>query len=135
MDSIERASTDEIRHLQLERLRWALRHAYASVAHYHRSFDACGAHPDDLRTLEDLRRFPFLTKQDFRDNYPFGLFAVPRQKLGANGSESAVKRMASELSHNVKAYVGISITVQTHEPGALERSMGKAKRILDRRLP
>ena len=81
MDSIERASTDEIRHLQLERLRWALRHAYAGVAHYHRSFDACGVHPDDLRTLEDLRKFPFLTKQDFRDNYPFGLFAVPRQNL------------------------------------------------------
>jgi phenylacetate-CoA ligase len=81
VDSIERASTDEIRHLQLERLRWTLRHAYESVAHYRLAFDACGAHPEDLRTLEDLHRFPFLTKQDFRDNYPFGLFAVPRQKL------------------------------------------------------
>ena len=77
----ERASTDELRALQLERLRWAVHHAYRNVEHYRRSFEARGAHPDDLRTLEDLARFPFLQKQDFRDNYPFGLFAVPREKV------------------------------------------------------
>ncbi|MGH8181367.1 MAG: phenylacetate--CoA ligase PaaK [Steroidobacteraceae bacterium] len=77
----ERASTDELRALQLERLRWSLHHAYRNVEHYRRSFAACGAHPDDLRTLEDLAKFPFLLKRDFRDNYPFGLFAVPREKV------------------------------------------------------
>jgi len=79
--SFERASVDEIRALQLERLRWAVRHAYENVGHYRRSFDASGVGPDDLRALEDLARFPFLRKQDFRDNYPFGLFAVPREKV------------------------------------------------------
>ena len=77
----ERASIDELRALQLERLRWAVHHAYRNVAHYRRSFDARGVHPDDLRTLADLARFPFLVKQDFRDNYPFGLFAVPREQV------------------------------------------------------
>ena len=77
----ERASTDELRSLQLRRLQWTLQHAYRNVGHYRRSFDARGAHPDDLRALEDLARFPFLSKQDFRDNYPFGLFAVPRERV------------------------------------------------------
>ncbi|MBW4051381.1 MAG: phenylacetate--CoA ligase [Proteobacteria bacterium] len=75
------AGRDELRSLQLERLRRAVHHAYRNVEHYRRSFDARGAHPDDLRDLEDLARFPFLSKQDFRDNYPFGLFAVPREKV------------------------------------------------------
>ncbi len=75
------AGPDELRSLQLERLRWAVHHAYRNVGHYRRSFDAYGAHPDDLRDLEDLARFPFLSKQDFRDNYPFDLLAVPREKV------------------------------------------------------
>ncbi|HXS22342.1 MAG TPA: phenylacetate--CoA ligase PaaK [Steroidobacteraceae bacterium] len=79
--SPERASTDQLRALQLERLQWTLHHAYRNVGHYRRSFDARGVHPDDLRGLEDLAGFPLLTKQDFRDNYPFGLFAVPREKV------------------------------------------------------
>lgn len=78
---LERASIDEIRSLQLERLRWAVWHAYRNVEHYRRSFAARGVHPDDLRTLTDLAKFPFLSKQDFRDNYPFGLFAVPREQV------------------------------------------------------
>jgi phenylacetate-CoA ligase len=77
----ERASRDELRSLQLERLRWAVDHAYRNVEHYRRSFDARGVHPDDLRALDDLAKFPFLSKQDFRDNYPFGLFAVPREQV------------------------------------------------------
>jgi phenylacetate-CoA ligase len=77
----ERASIDELRALQLERLRWSVHHAYQNVAHYRHSFDARGAHPDELRTLEDLAKFPFLEKRHFRDNYPFGLFAVPREKV------------------------------------------------------
>src|SRR5579872_5460440 len=80
-ESPERASIDQLRGLQLERLQRTLRHAYQNVAHYRRTFDARGAHPDDLRELNDLARFPFLSKQDFRDNYPFGLFAVPRERV------------------------------------------------------
>ena len=62
--SLERASQDELRAVQLQRLKWSLRHAYDNVEHYRRSFDAHGVHPDDLRSLDDLRRFPFLKKQD-----------------------------------------------------------------------
>jgi len=81
LEPIERASTDELRALQLERLQWSLRHAYDNVGHYRKAFDAAGVHPADLKRLEDLRRFPFLTKQDFRAQYPFGLFAVPRAQI------------------------------------------------------
>ncbi|NYT75738.1 phenylacetate--CoA ligase [Alcaligenaceae bacterium] len=78
---IETASRDEITALQLERLRWTLRHAYENVPHYRQAFDAKGVHPDDLHTLEDIHKFPCTTKDDLRRNYPFGMFAVPRQKL------------------------------------------------------
>ncbi|GAB4286917.1 MAG: phenylacetate--CoA ligase [Roseovarius sp.] len=81
LDPIEIASIDEIRALQLARLQWSLRHAYDNVAMYRQRFDAAGVHPDDLRTLGDLARFPFTTKQDLRDHYPFGLFAVPRERI------------------------------------------------------
>ncbi|MGB8328229.1 MAG: phenylacetate--CoA ligase PaaK [Steroidobacteraceae bacterium] len=81
LEPIERASQQELRALQLERLQHALRHAYERVAHYRRSFDAAGVRPEDLRQLEDLARFPFLTKEDFRTNYPFGLLAVPREQV------------------------------------------------------
>ncbi len=78
---IESASRDEISALQLERLKWSLRHAYDNVPHYRRTFNAKGVHPDDLRTLADLAKFPFTSKLDLRDNYPFGLFAVPRGQV------------------------------------------------------
>jgi phenylacetate-CoA ligase len=81
LDAIERASIDELRSLQLERLRWSLAHAYEHVGHYRAAFDAAGVHPDDLRELGDLARFPFTAKQDLRDNYPFGMFAVPREQV------------------------------------------------------
>ena len=81
LDPIETASRDELQALQLERLRWSLRHAYENVAHYRAAFDAAGVHPEDLRTLSDLARFPFTDKKTLRDNYPFGLFAVPREKV------------------------------------------------------
>ncbi|MDP1357439.1 phenylacetate--CoA ligase, partial [Klebsiella pneumoniae] len=61
--------------------RWSLQHAYDNVPHYRRAFDEKGVHPSDLRTLSDLARFPFTTKKDLRENYPFGMFAVPRQKV------------------------------------------------------
>jgi len=80
-EPIESASRDELEALQLQRLRWSLRHAYENVQHYRQTFEAAGVHPDDLRSHADLARFPFLIKQDFRDHYPFGLLAVPRQRV------------------------------------------------------
>jgi phenylacetate-CoA ligase len=81
LDHIETASRDEISALQLERLRWSLRHAYDNVAFYKKSFDDAGVHPDDLHDLSDLSKFPFTVKTDLRDNYPFGMFAVPQDQV------------------------------------------------------
>jgi phenylacetate-CoA ligase len=74
-------SAGELAALQLERLQWTLRHAYANVPFYTRKFDAAGVHPDDCRTLDDLAKFPFTTKQDLRGTYPFGMFAVPQNRV------------------------------------------------------
>lgn len=81
LDPIETASRDEISALQLERLKWSLRHAYDNVPHYRKSFDEAGVHPDDLGDLSDLSKFPFTVKADLRANYPFGMFAVPREQV------------------------------------------------------
>lgn len=81
LEPIERASRDELESLQLARLRGSLDHAYRNVPHYRAAFDAVGAHPGDVKSLADLSRFPFTTKQDLRDNYPFGMFAVPREQV------------------------------------------------------
>ncbi|KXB29812.1 MULTISPECIES: phenylacetate--CoA ligase PaaK [Dechloromonas] len=81
LEPIETASRDEISALQLERLKWSVRHTYDNVEPYRKKCEAKGVHPDDLKTLSDLSKFPFMTKLDLRDNYPFGLFAVPRNKL------------------------------------------------------
>lgn len=81
LDPIEIASRDEIETLQLKRLRWSLSHAYENVPHYKKAFDQVGVHPDDLTTLQDLEKFPFTYKDDLRQNYPFGMFAVPREKV------------------------------------------------------
>ena len=104
LDPIEIASRDEIATLQLDRLRWSLRHAYDNVAHYKASFDAAGVHPDDIRSLADLARVPFTSKQDLRANYPFGMFAVPRQQVarihassGTTGQPTVVGYTAADL--------------------------------------
>ena len=81
LEPIETASIDELRALQLERMQWTLQHAYANVPMYQQKFDAAGVHPDDLKSLEDLSKFPYTTKQDLRDNYPFGTFAVPMEEV------------------------------------------------------
>ena len=81
LDAAERASRDEIMSLQRERLAWSLRHAYENVPFYRQAFDKAGVHPSDLRDLSDLAKFPFTVKTDLRDHYPFGLFAVPKEKL------------------------------------------------------
>jgi phenylacetate-CoA ligase len=80
-DPIEIASRDEISALQLTRLQWTLAHVYKNVAHYKQAFNASGVHPDDLKTLDDLRKFPFTIKSELREKYPFGLMAVPREQL------------------------------------------------------
>src|SRR5229473_889627 len=81
MDAVERASRDEIIALQTKRLAWSLAHAYDNVTHYKKAFDRAGVHPKDFRQLSDLVSFPFTVKTDLRDNYPFNMFAVPREKL------------------------------------------------------
>jgi phenylacetate-CoA ligase len=81
LEPIERASRDEVQALQLQRLQWSLRHTYDNVAPFRAKCDAKGVHPDDLKQLSDLSLFPFMTKADLRDHYPFGLFAAPRDQI------------------------------------------------------
>jgi phenylacetate-CoA ligase len=81
LEPIEKASVDELRALQLERLRWSLKHAYEKVPHYRKAFDAAGVRPEDLKDLADLAKFPFTTKADLRANYPFGMFAAPMDDI------------------------------------------------------
>ena len=81
LDPIELASRDEISSLQLQRMKWSVRHAYNNVPFYKQKFDSVGVHPDHLVGLEDIKKFPLTTKQDLRDNYPFGMFAVPRSEV------------------------------------------------------
>ncbi|EAQ46975.1 MAG: phenylacetate--CoA ligase [Roseobacter sp. MedPE-SWde] len=106
LDAIEIASIDEIRAVQLERLKWSLRHAYDNVPMYKERFDAAGVHPDDLQQLSDLSKFPFTYKNDLRDNYPFGLFAVPREEIirlhassGTTGKPTVVGYTANDISN------------------------------------
>ncbi|WP_417475525.1 phenylacetate--CoA ligase PaaK [Leisingera sp.] len=106
LDPIEIASIDEIRALQLKRLQWSLRHAYDNVPMYKQRFDDAGVHPNDLQQLSDLAKFPFTYKNDLRDNYPFGLFAVPREQIlrlhassGTTGKPTVVGYTANDISH------------------------------------
>ncbi len=105
LEPIEMASRDELQALQLDRLKWSLRHAYRNVRHYREKFDAAGVHPDDVKTLEDLARFPFTTKQDLRENYPFGMFAVPDEEVvrvhassGTTGKPTVVGYTKKDIS-------------------------------------
>ena len=81
LHSIESASRDEISALQLKRLKWSVKHTYDNVGPYREKCKKKGVHPGDLKQLKDLAKFPFMTKSDLRDHYPFGLFAVPREQL------------------------------------------------------
>ena len=81
LEPIETASRDELIALQIERLKWTLHRVYDRVPHYRAKFDAAGVHPDDLKTLADVAKFPFTTKKDLRDNYPFALFATPMAEV------------------------------------------------------
>ncbi|HZE61761.1 MAG TPA: phenylacetate--CoA ligase PaaK [Burkholderiales bacterium] len=104
LEPIEIASREELRRLQLERLQWSLKHAYENVPQYQKKFDAAGVKPQDCRRLEDLRRFPFTTKADLRDAYPFGMFAVPMDRIvrihassGTTGKPTVVGYTARDI--------------------------------------
>ncbi|PHZ84643.1 phenylacetate--CoA ligase PaaK [Paremcibacter congregatus] len=104
INGFEKSSRNEIEAVQLERMKWSLKHAYDNVPFYRTSFDAAGVHPDDLTCLADLSKFPFTVKKDLRDNYPFGLFAVPQEKLsrihassGTTGKPTVVGYTAQDI--------------------------------------
>ena len=104
LEAIEKSSIDELRALQLSRLKWSLQHAYDNVAHYRKKFETAGVHPSDLKSLADLSKFPFTAKQDLRENYPFGLFAVPREQVvrihassGTTGKPTVVGYTAKDI--------------------------------------
>ncbi|WP_299139276.1 phenylacetate--CoA ligase PaaK [uncultured Tateyamaria sp.] len=125
LDPIEIASRDEITALQTERLRWSLTHAYANVPHYTQAFDAAGVHPDDLTDLSDLAKFPFTVKSDLRANYPFGMFAVPRDQVkrihassGTTGQPTVVGYTQSDLD-NWGQVVARSLRAAGMQPGDL----------------
>src|ERR1700761_584312 len=99
LEPIETASTDELRSLQLERLQGSLRHAYDHVPHYRQAFEAAGVHPDDCKDLADLARFPFTAKKDLRDNYPFGMFAVPREQVARVHASSGTTGRATVVGY------------------------------------
>jgi phenylacetate-CoA ligase len=100
LDPIEIASRDEIEALQLERMKWSLNHAYENVPMYKKRFDEKGVHPDDLKTLKDLAKFPFTVKNDLRDNYPFGMFAVPMEKIRKLHASSGTTGKATVVGYS-----------------------------------
>ncbi|KIN75325.1 Phenylacetate-CoA ligase [Sulfitobacter noctilucae] len=102
LDPIEIASRDEIMSLQLERMKWSLRHAYDNVPFYKASFDAAGLHPDDLHDLSDLAKFPFTVKTDLRDNYPFKMFAVPREQVARIHASSGTTGQPTVVGYTQK---------------------------------
>lgn len=104
LEPIETASRDELAALQLERLKWSLNHAYENSPVYRRKFDEAGVHPSQVQSLSDLTRFPFTTKKDLRDNYPFGMFAVPQERIsrihassGTTGKPTVVGYTARDI--------------------------------------
>ena len=110
IEPIERASRDEIAALQTRRLKQTLAHAYATVATTRKKFDAAGVHPDDLKTLDDLARFPFTTKQDLRDNYPYGMFAVPMRdivRIHASSGTTGKQTVVGYTKNDIDMWAGI----------------------------
>jgi phenylacetate-CoA ligase len=123
LDPIERASQDELQALQLERLQWSLQHAYDHVPHYRRAFDAKGVHPSDCKSLADLAKFPFTTKKDLRDNYPFGMFAVPREqvvRIHASSGTTGKPTVVGYTKNDIDTWAGLvarSIRAAGGKPG------------------
>ena len=102
LEPIEKASIDELRSLQLKRLQQTLQHAYANSPVYRAKFDAAGVHPDDCKTLADITKFPFTTKSDLRDSYPFGMFAVPREQCARIHASSGTTGKPTVVGYTLK---------------------------------
>jgi phenylacetate-CoA ligase len=125
LDSAERMSLDEMRALQRERLAWTLRHAYENVPHYRRAFDAAGVRPEEFRDLADLARFPFTTKADLRDNYPFGMFAVPQgevARIHASSGTTGKPTVVGYTKGDIETWSGVvarSIRASGGRPGMI----------------
>jgi phenylacetate-CoA ligase len=102
LEAVEQASQDELQALQTARLKWTLQHAYDNVPHYRQAFDAKGVHPSDLKTLADLVKFPFTTKQDLRANYPFGMLAVPRERVARIHASSGTTGKPTVVGYTLK---------------------------------
>ncbi len=123
LEPIETASREELAALQLERMKWSVRHAYENVKFYKDSFDAAGVHPDDLQSLADLAKFPFTTKQDLRDNYPFGMFAVPEEdicRVHASSGTTGKPTVVGYTKRDIETWAGVvarSIRVAGGKPG------------------
>ena len=105
LEPIEKASRDELQALQLQRMQWSLQHAYDNVPHYRKKYDAAGVHPGDLKQLSDLAKFPFTTKLDLRDTYPYGMFATPMRDVvrvhassGTTGKPTVVGYTAQDIA-------------------------------------
>jgi phenylacetate-CoA ligase len=125
LDPAERLTLEQMRVLQRERLAWTLRHAWEKVPHYRRAFEQAGVTPDDFRDLPDLARFPFTTKADLRANYPFGMFAVPREKVvrihassGTTGKPTVVGYTKEDIA-TWSALVARSIRASGGRPGMM----------------
>ncbi len=125
LEPIERASQDELRALQLERLQWSVRHAYQNVVPYRAKCERAGVHPGELRTLADLARFPFTVKDDLRQGYPFGLFAVPREqlvRLHASSGTTGKPTVVGYTRRDIDTWAGLvarSISAAGGRPGDL----------------
>ncbi|KVE34625.1 phenylacetate--CoA ligase PaaK [Burkholderia sp. TSV86] len=123
LEPIEQASRDELLALQLERLKWSLAHAYEHSPVYRRKFDAAGVHPNDLKTLADLSHFPFTAKQDLRDNYPFGMFAVPPERISrihASSGMTGKPTVVGYTARDIDTWAGVvarSIRAAGARPG------------------
>jgi phenylacetate-CoA ligase len=123
LEPIETAAREDLAALQLERMRWSVRHAYENVKFYKDSFDTAGVHPDDLQSLADLAKFPFTTKQDLRDNYPFGMFAVPEEdicRIHASSGTTGKPTVVGYTKKDIETWAGVvarSIRAAGGKPG------------------
>ena len=137
-DEAERWSVDELRALQLERLQWSLRHAYDHVPHYRNAFDDRASTPTTCRSLADLRRFPFTTKADLRDNYPFGMFAVPREqviRVHASSGTTGSPPSSATPREDLDTWVGADgpLDPRRRRPAGRRRARGLRLRAVHRR--
>lgn len=124
-DAIETASRDELASLQLQRLKWSLKHAYDNVPHYRASFDAAGVHPQDLQSLADLRHFPFTTKADLRAHYPYGMFAVPMEKvvrIHASSGTTGKPTVVGYTAHDIETWATV-VARSIRAAGGTERDI------------